>query len=184
MFLFFFFVAWGASCESSPAKGNWAGLGSCADKGRQSDRIRGSGADSVYKDLLGISFKRSGRTKCSPFTSSAGGGRGRTCTMYGKGLGPNSYRFFTYRRSSWLRSLSMISSNRLMQSSLAFSTQLTNRPRLRLPTNHQENRGMSIEKTTLTNMSYIKNETDLGTRETDSYEKEALESQASRTTGP
>ena len=60
-----------------------------------------------------------------PFISLAGSGRGRTCTMYRKGLAPDSYRFFIDRRSSWLRSLSMISSNQLMRSSLAFSTQLT-----------------------------------------------------------
>ena len=127
---------------------NWAGLGSCVDKGRQSGRTRGFGADSDCEELLCISFRRSTRTKCSPFTSSMGSGQGRTCTMYGKGLAPSYCRFFTDRRSSWLRSLSMISSSQLMRSSLAFSTQLTSQPRMRLPTNHQENKGMLIEKTT------------------------------------
>ena len=91
--------------------------------------------------------KRSTRMKCLPFTSSVGSGWGRIDTMYEKGLAPSSCRFFIGRRSSWLRSLSMILSSRLMQSSLTFSIQLTSQPRMCLPTNHQENISMSIEKT-------------------------------------
>ena len=66
--------------------------------------------------------------KCSPLTSSSGSEQGRTDTMYWKGLAPSSCRFLTNRRNSWLRSLSMISSIRLMRSNLAFSTQFTSRP--------------------------------------------------------
>ena len=137
----------GAGCESHPANDNWAGLRFCADKGRQSSQNRGSREDTSCEELLGISFNRYARTKYWPFISLAGNGRGRTCTMYRKGLAPSSYIFFIVRRSSWLRSLSKISNSRLMRSSLAFSTQLTNRPLLHLPTNHQENRGMPIKKT-------------------------------------
>ena len=86
------------------------------------DQTRGSGVDSSFEELPGINFRRSARMTCSPFTSSVGNGQGRTGNMYRKGLAPNSYRFLIKKNSSWLRSLSMISSSQVMRSSLSFST--------------------------------------------------------------
>ena len=102
----FFFIAWGAGCESCSAKGNWVGLGSCVDKGRQSDRTRGFGADLAYEELPSISLRRSARIKCFPFISSAGSIRGRTYTMYKKGLAPNPCRFFKSQTMHFSISLS------------------------------------------------------------------------------
>ena len=101
-FFFFFFAAWGAGSRYYE------------DKGRYSDQTKGSEAESACEEPLGISCRRSARTTCSPLASLAGNGRGRTSTMYGKGLMPSSRRFFIDRRSSWFFSLFVIYSSRLM----------------------------------------------------------------------
>ena len=60
--------------------------------------------DLACVELPGIDFRRSARVKCSPLTSSTDSEWGMTGNMLGKGMMPNFRKFFTNKRSSWLRS--------------------------------------------------------------------------------